>query len=145
MRRLLPKVRFSLRSIGLLVLGVAAACGWLLASQNELDRQLEVVRSVGGASDVRFFAVRSVGFTDPSTITNRDVAKLAALPDLEELYLPGAQVDDEAAEHFAKMQNLRILVLQNTKITDKGLQQLAELPNLEELRMSSCDISDKGK
>ncbi len=140
----LPRLRFSLKGLCVAVTIIAAAFAWLLASQRELDRQLQIVQSINGASDVRLFAVRSVGFEDPTPINNEDVAKLAALPDIEELYLPGAQIDDEAAKSIAEMKKLRVLVIQNTGITDAGLEAISSLPELEELRMSSCQISDAG-
>ena len=66
-------------------------------------------------------------------ITDRGVAHLTAVPNLENLVLVGCSVTDEGVRHLSGLRSLKALNLRATYVTDEGLKHLKELPALEEL------------
>ena len=74
-------------------------------------------------------------------ITDDELANLAAMPQLEILYLfDCAQITDAGLAHLTGLTNLRRLDLGGCdKITDAGLTHLQNLPLLENLNLAGCD------
>lgn len=85
-----------------------------------------------------------VVIADPdSRLTNRGLAPLIALPDLELLSLTGGRISDPALEFVGQLPKLRTLVL-HADITDAGLDLLDGLNQLEQIDLSQTRITDVG-
>jgi hypothetical protein len=80
-----------------------------------------------------------------SNISNRTLEILARkMPDIENLFLAGTEVDDDGMAALARLANLSILDLCQTKITDRGLEPLSQLTNLEELNLARTKVGNAG-
>jgi hypothetical protein len=68
-------------------------------------------------------------------ITDKDLASLASLQQLEWLFLQDTRVTDAGLVHLRGLTQLGILHLENTQVTDAGVTELkTRLPNLGILR-----------
>ena len=61
-----------------------------------------------------------------STVTDEDLASVARLNALQELYLSGTQVGDAGLAHLQKLNALKWLYLGGTQVSDEGKKQLGE-------------------
>jgi len=80
----------------------------------------------------------------PTKPTDTDLAHLAHLTALEDLYLDLSEVTDAGLEHLGRLTNLRSLDLQRAEITDAGLAHLKRLTSLRSLHLSDTQITDAG-
>ena len=72
------------------------------------------------------------------------VANLSRLPNLRDLDLAGAKVDDDVMPHIGKITGLERLKLSYTDVTDAGLTNIACLSKLQVLDLSGTDVADAG-
>ena len=72
------------------------------------------------------------------------LANLAQFPELQRVWLSGANVTDDGLGHLEGFRNLRALHLDSTAVTDKGLSHLAALENLQELDLSKTNVTSRG-
>ena len=68
-----------------------------------------------------------------------EVARLAALTDLEELILSGQPLTDAALATLAPLKKLKVLDLTDTKLTPAAVATLRQFPQLEKLQSFSTD------
>lgn len=80
----------------------------------------------------------------PSRLTERGIARLAAIDSLETLVLGETRLDDAGAAHLAPLPKLRVLNVPLAEITDAGLASLAKMQSLELLRVGSPKVTDAG-
>lgn len=74
----------------------------------------------------------------------RLLPKLAALPEVERLFLSQSDVADDDLEHLRSLPKLRALWLDQTRITDQGLPALAALPHLATLSLDGTKVTGHG-
>lgn len=79
-----------------------------------------------------------------SNVTDKGLAYICELPQLESLHLVGTQVTDAGIKQVTSLKKLRFLHLVGTKITDKGILHLAGMKHLEELDVRGTDVTDAG-
>lgn len=73
-------------------------------------------------------------------ITNRGLAHLSQLTDLDELLIHGSRITDEGLEHLRGLTKLKQLWLVKTGVSQAGVQRLrAALPNCEITMMERED------
>ncbi len=73
-------------------------------------------------------------------ITDRGLAHLSRLTDLEGLVIQGSRITDKGLEYLRKLTNLKHLWLVNTSVSQHGVQRLrAALPNCEIAAMQRED------
>ncbi len=87
-------------------------------------------------------------------VTDRGIAMLAELDQLEELSLDSHLISDRGVDRIADIRSLKKLTLWGThgmKITDQGLKRFGQLPNLKNLGfggffnyLSAIPITDEG-
>lgn len=77
-------------------------------------------------------------------LTDRELAQLAHLDQLEWLDLSQTRVGDAGVERLGQLPKLRRLDLANTLVTDASLEAIAALPQLEELNLSGNAVGDDG-
>jgi len=77
-------------------------------------------------------------------ISDEDLSRLAALPDLERLFLNFTDISDAALVFVARANKLTDLRLAQTHISDAGLAYLAHLENLQSLDLFGTNITDAG-
>jgi hypothetical protein len=65
-------------------------------------------------------------------ITDNGLKEVAALKNLEELYIGGNKITDEGLKQLVGLKQLKILNVHNTKVTSDGIMALQEaLPQCE--------------
>lgn len=78
-------------------------------------------------------------------VTDADLVHLAAIGNLENLFLGGSKITDTGVtQHVSGLASLRSLRLNTTAIGDAGLEGVKELSGLEELYLSETAVSDEG-
>jgi len=76
--------------------------------------------------------------------TDADLAVIAQLEGLTNLYLARTKITDDGLRHIGKLKNLRRLSLWQTAITDAGLAHLTGLKRLEALDLNHTAVTDAG-
>jgi Leucine-rich repeat (LRR) protein len=160
------RFQFSIRSLLVLVIGVAVPCSWLAVEIRAAKRQKEVVEAivkVGGVLDwdlePRLAWLRNLlgddffmdgyqvdfGIMQPyPVVTDSDLEHLVWMSQLRKLNLDGAQITDAGLEHLKVLTQLEGLMLGRTKITDAGLQHIGGMKRLEGLCLENTQITDAG-
>jgi hypothetical protein len=87
-------------------------------------------------------ARRATLFNDE--VTDADLAHLAAMPELEYLYLRAQGITDRGMPHLRGLTRLRFLGLRYNRVTDAGLAQLHDLHDLEELELLETHVTAEG-
>ena len=73
--------------------------------------------------------------------TNADVEQIVrAFPRLVRLKVDGAEINDQALPHVAKLKDLTDLSLMNTDIHDDAVKELQALPKLKSLGLRRCSF-----
>jgi hypothetical protein len=103
------------------------------------------IRELGGEIDGRFgrelHAPRTTGWRTVVYLskdwrgTDGDIAFLAGLHNLSDLYLVQAKVGDDAMRHVGELRHLEALFLEETQVTNDGLAYLDALTNLTYCRL----------
>ncbi|MFM7845272.1 MAG: leucine-rich repeat domain-containing protein [Planctomycetota bacterium] len=104
---------------------------------NANDRVLDTISQV---TDLRMLLLAP---DRPQQLTDRGVAKLANLTQLEYLGLAGTSVTDAGLAELQNMPQLKRLELP-AGTTDAGMAVLAQLPQLEQLRVWPARITNEG-
>lgn len=79
-----------------------------------------------------------------SNVDDAMLAAVAALPNLNRLYLDQTAVTDKGLTHLAKLGLLEYLNLYGTKLTDVGLATLQQLPNLKSVYVWQTGVTEAG-
>src|SRR5206468_7955899 len=77
-------------------------------------------------------------------VTDEDLLFLAALPDLQALYLMETQITNAGLAHLKDLSNLRTLNLGLTRVSGPGLKHLKGLIQLRTLWLADTDVTDAG-
>jgi hypothetical protein len=162
-------LRFSLRSLLLLVVLIAIPLAWKV---NQVHNQRVVVAEIqrlkgrvaydsfmewkgrpqilkgpewlrGLLSDDFFTDVTVVQIGDPQ-VTDRTISQIATLPYLKWLSVRSNEISDDGLKYLAGKNTLEELHLHSSSITDKGLAQLVELKGLTRLESEVDHLSDSG-
>ena len=148
-RQWLPKFRFSMRTLFILVtllcvLLVPLSVKLYQARQQRLA--VEWVLANGGKVSLNESGeVVKVFFSDYNTqITDAGLVHLKGLTSLKSLSLDHTQISDTGLEHLKSLTSLRALILTGTQITDAGLKHLKGLTRLDQLYLGGTQITDAG-
>ena len=127
------------------------------AEPHPLDKLAIGIRSVPPAQYSRFpkahivpvsisNALLRVSFvSEPSAVTDLDVAKLQVLQDhITDLDISRTRISDKGLKAISTFNNLTKLDLHETEIGDQGLAHLRSLPHLRSLNLHSTRVSNKG-
>lgn len=80
-----------------------------------------------------------------ATVTDRGLAAVADLTNLEEFFLWwGTGITDAGVAHLARLPRLRLVDIGLASVTDESLVHLAELPALANLSLQGRKFSDRG-
>ncbi len=79
-----------------------------------------------------------------ATLDDADLVSLGHIQSLQTLNLRASNITDDDLQCLVKLPALRHLYLEETQITDQGLRSLSSCKNLEHLGLSSTAISDAG-
>ena len=164
-------LRYSIRSLLLLVLALSIWLGWMAnraarqrhAAQaleqigakifyehswpNQFDKRVPawVLNTIG---EDWFYDVVGVSFSFPSFT---DAELQAAMPHLHELsnlnvlFLDGTKLTDESMPRITECKTLTTLNLDSTRITNEGLLKLKSLPHLQRLSIAVMpNLTDEG-
>lgn len=89
-------------------------------------------------------SLRSLNIGGALTLTDHGLKEVAALKDLQGLYLFYAHVTDAGLKELAGLEDLRVLDLSHTQVKGPGLKNLASLKNLQGLNLSYTKVTDAG-
>jgi hypothetical protein len=104
---------------------------------NATDKDLAAVAGLKTIREVKLPAA-------VSQVTDKGVAALAALPDLETLHVDNTQLTDAGLAKLKGLKNLKKLTIANTKVTDKGLAALKDFPALEWVGVGKLNVTATG-
>jgi hypothetical protein len=162
-------LRFSLRSLLLIVVLIAIPLGWkmnrvhnqrvVVAEIEKIKGQVaydSVVELVGHRQllkgpewlrrllgDDFFSDVEFVQIGGPQ-VTERTISQVATLPYLKWLHVRSNGISDDGLKYLAGKNTLEELHLNSSSVTDKGVAQLAELQGLNRLEIGIEHLSDSG-
>ena len=118
-----------------------------LTSLRDLRIESDSLRltSAGVAHLAKLTSLRklSLTFQCKDAITDKAVAALAPLRNLEVLFVDG-NITDAAMPNIVKFDRLRELSIRPARITDKGLAVLAKLKTLRELDVRGTGVTEAG-
>src|SRR5262245_43163764 len=156
-------MRYSLRTLLVVVLVLGALAGWLGIRALRMRRQHEAVQAVKDAGGSVATAKAAAGvdpFTVPPTEPSNPIAKAAAqleapawLRDvigadgferITSVDLSRKSVTDADLAHLRQLTNLKELFLSEADIGDVGLQNIGRLPELETLALDHTRVTDNG-
>lgn len=98
------------------------------------------LRELPGLANLRELLLDSA----ESRFSAAGIKQLIGLPKLEHLRIRGTGIDDEALQHLASLEGLRIVNVPQSTFSDATLAELKRLPNLVQFRFSSPRVTDAG-
>jgi hypothetical protein len=115
----------------------------------QVDADQAVRLDVKAEAGVKFAQIRNLRADDLHSLFlyefgDEDLESIMHLTGLEELYLSGTGLTDQALDRISSLKNLKRLYLYQTVITDHGLVHLSRLPGLKGLTCSGNSITDEG-
>jgi len=120
----------------------------------ELPQEQHGITDVGLAhlaelSNLKHLQISRIHFNNPAVnkeyYTDRGLADIARLRQLEELHIGSIGVTDAGMDHVAKLTNLKILHMFGCdNVTDKGLAKLTALKSLQNLDISHSKLTFAG-
>jgi|GEM_PF-1714338 len=155
--------QFSLRTLLIFTLVIAAACAWLGRAFHQAAEQealIDAAQKVGGRIEVAYSGPDWFAFFCPRRLRRQAVGLsfdlsaegdcrrddvlscLAGFRRIKWLDLGVQPVDEEGLRHIGQMDQLTRLTMTDSSITEAGAAQLAQLPNLQELNLSGCHIDN---
>lgn len=163
-------LRFSLRTLLILMLVLGAFFGWFGKIAIQARRQQKIVgmiREMGGQAayrrpgkpgffsgpprapwplrdifgDAAFYEVECIDFR--KDVSDSDLAKVAELDHLEFVIAHGREITDVGLAHLARLPKLTGLNLSQTTITKEGVEQLSRAIQLRELTLGGPTITDE--
>lgn len=151
-------LRFSLRTLLILITIFAVWLGWKMHLRREQQRVLDAVHARGGTStmmlrDFSQLSLLQANWTQDNVIdlgnlnvTDEDLKDLESMPYLAGLWLGNNQITDRGLAYVKNQTDLRMLDLMNNPgITDEGLAHLKNLTQLEQLLLrNNSQITDAG-
>ncbi|MCL6503232.1 MAG: trypsin-like peptidase domain-containing protein, partial [Pirellulales bacterium] len=136
----LPSGPYSVEAVWLQASPVLQRCRLpsLAGLENNDVRVLSLsgTRLAGGLAPLAVFSkLEVIDLTDTPT-SDADLAQLARLANLRELYLNRTLITDVGMERLAECSTLEVLAAAGTQTTGRGLAALAKLPRLQRLSLS---------
>ena len=129
-----------LAKLGIDVSPIAANINWRSAT----------IRTPGAKPDPKVFPlVKDVANLQELSlpgvqIEDADLAQIAGLTNLRVLHLEKTPTTDAMLVHLKGLKNLKYLNIYGTQVTDAGLTHLSELPNLTSLYVFETKVTDAG-
>ena len=126
---------------------LVASCASRSEEQNQArERTVALVEKYGGEIQYASGIDKAIVtvWLGEKPVTDRELAELVGLKQLEYIDLYGAPITDEGLQHLAQIPSINELQLSRTKVTDQGIQQLASLPNLVGLHVRNTLVTDRG-
>jgi len=140
-------LRFSLRTLLVVVTGGCVALGlWVKAAERQ-RRAVEGIRELGG------FAYYSTEWRSGKWIDDDSAPWVRLLrgctgPDYLDqvvvVHLYGRSISDSGLAFVRDLPRLKALNVGGTEISDAGLQYISELPDLESLTLSRTHVTEEG-
>ncbi len=151
-------LRFSLRTLLILVTIFGIWIGWKMYLRREQQRVLDAVHARGGTTtqllpDLSFLSRVQAPWTQNNVVslanlklTDDELKDIGTMPYLVGLHLADNQITDRGLAHLQNQTDLRVLDLTNNPaITDAGLAELKDLTELESLTLrKNSRITDAG-
>src|SRR4051794_307103 len=166
------RLRFSLRSLLLLVLLIALWLGWQVHRARRQREAVAIIKAFGGhvyydwesrgpewapkgrrppgpawlrraIGDEYFQEVEIITFTRAAPGAIRVVPTLRAFPSLKVLDLHESQATDASLAVVGDLASLETLDLYEANVTDAGIARLKGLKNLKRLGMSDANLGDE--
>jgi len=158
-------LRFSLRSLLLLILVIALSLGWMIHKVREQGIAVAALREMGcdvhheyadpsGSPTVLEWLRKLLGEAESrsvnevigerSQITDAGLRHLVGMSELNHLNLSFTQVSDAGLVYLRGLTELKDLNLEHTQVTDAGLIHLGGLTQLGWLNLDDTQVTDAG-
>ena len=168
------RFQYGIRSLIVLVVGVAVPCSWLAVelrdAKEQRDAILVIARGGGGVVyDYQRFTVGRQEFWSPALLspvplwlrellggdffdriglvrinTDAEMECLRRIRDVRSLTLDATKVTDAGLENVGGLVSLEELNLCGTGVTDEGLANIERLSNLKSMDLTNTKVTDKG-
>jgi len=159
------RLRFSLRTLFLLIAAGSMLLGVWVRSVDQQRRAVAAIRDTGGLVEYDFqlkgdgtppltwlsnllgtdYLASPVAVRLSPSATDEELRHSGALSGLELLIGDrSTAVTDSGLEHLSKLTRLRVLTLSHMQVSDASLSYLKPLANLELLSLNGTDITDSG-
>lgn len=123
--------------------------GGIVKVDKALDELARVSVTFATATDavvfqlVKFPEVGAIRIDDATKLTDKGLAALKELPDLQRLQLGKCPLTDAKAAALGALRTLDTLHVGDSKLTDTGLAAMKKLVNLKSLDLLDAPITDK--
>ena len=150
--------QFSIRSLLILAVAVAAACSWMRAEVRKAEKQKEVVAAISALEgsvvddwdiDTETYSlygpprsVRRINRVGPQCLS--DFLGHAFFARVSQVNLGHRDVTDAGLESVKRLSELEWLDLELTNITDAGLERIKGLSKLRALQLRCTKVTDAG-
>ena len=141
------RFQYSIRSLLVLMVVVAVACGWLATAKKRATAQraaVEAIEQAGGGVSYDYEGDGSEPVELPGPAWLRELLGDNLFVDLTEVMANQPEFSDAGLEHFDGLTQLRRLWMDHTKISDAGPEHLKGLSQLQDLGLGITKISDAG-
>lgn len=154
-KKIVPRPRFSLRGLLLLMVPVALLSCWVgirYRAQMQEENALEAITAASSfvkrEPDTLGFFSRTVevhfGPWNPYPVPDPALHGLSKLPRLEVLSFASRQLDDPQLKFIGRCRQLQSVNLSGTAVTNDGLRHLTGLTKLRELDVANTGVTDEG-
>jgi|SRR6185295_10831747 len=135
-------LRFSLRSLLLLVLVLAVSFAWMIHKAKEQGIAVAALTKMGCQCEVAYDKAGN----RPATVLEwfRWVVGEEEPRSVNWVRCSGSQITDTDLVHLNGLSRLKVLNLEGSHITDAGLVNLQGLTHLEELYLNESQLTDAG-
>lgn len=159
-------LRFSLRSMLLLVLGLSVFFAVYANRVHRQQRAIAAIETLGGSVSYAngeagwtpdwlrkllgkdfFFDVKKVHLDSGAAIHNvkdEDLRHLLVFPHLKDVYLQSNLITDEGLDTLRQLEELEAVYLISAQVSDEGLAKLKGLQNLRALNLDWTGVTSSG-
>lgn len=145
----LMRPRFTIRTLMVITVVFATACGWLAMERQQLRRRYEAIAHLeelsgpvswydGGSDFECLHRIELEGHYIDQTLWN----EISTLTEARTISLSRSNVTDDDFKHLRRFWNIRNLYLYDTAVTSEGIDSLSRLTALETLIISNTSIDD---
>jgi hypothetical protein len=138
---MLPAAEQLARDLGIAISPLSESEPWLQANASIAGTDFgdaELARMAPLAANLRWLDLSGTKISDAA------LCQVAAMPNLERLYLQKTAITDLGLKSIQPLANLRYLNLYGTAVSDDGLTTLRALPNLKQVYLWQTKVSPEG-
>jgi hypothetical protein len=137
------RFQFSLRSVAVLIVGIAVPCSWLAKEMQPAKREQDVAVAIEQLGGYVFDSTEAGEAPEPAWL--RHLLGDAFFADRFFVQWTGSEVRDAWLPHLMALPRLEGLNVSGGEISDAGLEHIQALTRLRELNLSYTNVTEDGK